>query len=107
MILIAVRHPVRPELADDWPTHVEALTNGTRDEAGCLFFEWYRSADDPNCWLLLEGFRDGDAGAAHVASDHFKATIERMPSMLSAAPEIINIEVPGNEWSSMAELAPS
>jgi hypothetical protein len=30
------------------------------------FFDWSRSVDDPNEFVLVEAFRDGDAGAAHV-----------------------------------------
>jgi quinol monooxygenase YgiN len=105
VILIVVKHPVRPAFADSWLAEVGELTTGTRAEPGSLFFDWYRSADDPNCWLLVEGFADAAAGAAHVASSHFKATIARMPDLLDGAPEIVHVEVPDG-WSVMAELAP-
>ena len=36
------------------------------------------SVDDPNEFVLLEAFRDGDAGAAHVQSDHFKAAMAEL-----------------------------
>ena len=31
------------------------------------------SLDDPSTYVLVEAFRDGDSGGAHVSSDHFKA----------------------------------
>ena len=59
MIFIVVKWPVRPEYADDWPAIVADFTEGTRGEVGNLFFDWSRSLDDPNEWVLVEGFRDG------------------------------------------------
>jgi quinol monooxygenase YgiN len=104
MIFIVVKNPVKPEYADEWPTLVAEFTRATRAEPGNLFFDWYRSAEDPNMWLLNEGFRDGESGTAHVNSDHFKTAMAQLPDWLSDIPEIINVEVPGDDWSRMAEL---
>jgi len=104
MILIVVKHPVRPEYADEWPAVVEEFTTATRSEPGNVCFDWYRSADDPTQWLLVEAFRDGEAGKAHVESPHFQAAIARLPQLLTDVPEIINVEVPGDGWSRMSEL---
>jgi hypothetical protein len=41
-----------------------------------------------------------------VNSEHFKAAMAWMPDMISATPEIIHVEVPGENWSTMAELQP-
>jgi quinol monooxygenase YgiN len=43
MIFIAVKHPVRSEYADDWPTLIEEFTTATRAEPGTLWFDWYRT----------------------------------------------------------------
>ncbi|SCE34579.1 hypothetical protein GA0115249_118745 [Streptomyces sp. PpalLS-921] len=43
---------------------------------------------------------------AHVNSDHFKAAIDTMSGLVAEIPEIINVEVPGTEWSRMAEVTP-
>lgn len=104
MIFIVVKHPVRPEYADEWPSLVEDFTNATRAEAGNICFEWSRSVDDPNVYVLVEAFRDGEAGAAHVNSDHFKAAIARLPDLLADVPEIVHVEAPGDGWSRMTEL---
>jgi quinol monooxygenase YgiN len=104
MILIVVKHPVRPEHADDWLTLVAEFTTATRAEPGNISFDWYRSVDDRNLYLLVEAFRDAAAGEAHVNSDHFKAAIARLPELLAGVPEIVNVEVPGDSWSRMSEL---
>jgi quinol monooxygenase YgiN len=103
MIFNVVKQPVRSKYADDWPSLVEEFTTSSRQEPGNLFFDWYRSADVPNLWLLVEGFRDAEAGKAHVESAHFKRAMSEMPRLLAAVPEIIHVEVPGDGWDRVSE----
>jgi len=107
MILIVVKHPVRAEFADDWPALVAEFTTATRAEPGNISFDWYRSPEDRNEWLLVETFRDGEAGQAHVQSAHFQATIAALPKWLAAVPEIIHVNSPDADgWSKMGEIQP-
>ena len=104
MIFIVVKQSVRPEFADDWPDLVNEFTVATRAEPGNISFDWYRSADDPNEWILVEAFHDGEAGNAHVESAHFQAAIAKLPKWLADVPEIVHVEVPGDGWARMSEL---
>lgn len=106
MIFIVVKFPVLPERSDEWLSLVKDFTEATRAEPGNVFFEWSRSADDPNEYVLCEGFRDDDAGGAHVHSDHFKAAMNLMPNLVAGTPKIINVKIPGDGWSEMAEVQP-
>jgi quinol monooxygenase YgiN len=106
MIFIVVKFPVRPERSDEWLSLVEDFTKATRAEPGNLFFEWSRSVEDPNEFVLVEGFADGAAGAAHVGSEHFKTAMAVLPDAISARPKIISHELPGDGWGPMGELAP-
>ena len=106
MIFIVVKFSIRPEVVDQWRAQVAPFTAATRAEPGNIFFEWSRSVDRPNQFVLLEAFRDREAGETHVNSDHFKAAMDWMPEMISARPEIIHVETPGEGWSTMAELQP-
>lgn len=106
MIFIVVKFRVHADRSDEWLSLVEGFTKATRAEPGNVFFEWSRSADDPHQFILLEAFHDRDAGAVHVNSDHFKAAMELLPDAISDPPEIINVEVPGDGWATMAELRP-
>ena len=58
MIVVIVKQPVRAKYADEWPSLVEEFTTSTRAEPGNISFDWYRSAEDPNLWILIEVFRD-------------------------------------------------
>ena len=72
MIFITAKFTIKPEYADQWPEISRVFTEATRAEPGCLWFDWSRSVDNPNEYVLVEAFKDGDAGGAHVNSDHFK-----------------------------------
>ena len=105
MIFITARFQVQPEHADDWPELSRAFTEATRAEDGCLWFDWSRSLDDPNEYVLVEAFRDGEAGGAHVNSAHFKAAQQELPPYLAATPRIINVELDQDDWSELGEMA--
>jgi quinol monooxygenase YgiN len=105
MIFITAKFQIRPEYADTWIEIASDFTQATRGEAGCLWFEWSRSIDDPHCFVLVEAFRDGAAAGAHVRSDHFKHAQRTLPAHLVETPKIINFEVPQDDWSELGELA--
>jgi quinol monooxygenase YgiN len=105
MIFIVVKFTVRPEYVDEWVERVNGFTVATRQEPGNLWFEWSRAVADPNQFVLLEAFRDAEAGAAHVGSEHFKAAVTELPALLTEIPHIVNVEVAGTEWARLAEMA--
>jgi quinol monooxygenase YgiN len=107
MIFIVVKFTVRPERSEDWLGLVEDFTQATRQERGNIFFEWSRSVDIPNQFVLVEAFESAEAGAEHVASSHFTSAMEWMPQVIARTPEIVNIEVPADGWARMAELTPA
>lgn len=103
MIFITVKFKVRPDHVDGWLDLVDGFTTATRSEPGNLWFEWSRSVDDPNEFVLVEAFQD-DAAEAHVKSDHFAAAMRDLRPALAETPRIVNFVVPGEEWSRMGEL---
>jgi quinol monooxygenase YgiN len=105
MIFITAKFQIEPEHADDWPEISRAFTEATRSEEGCLWFDWSRSLDDPDEYVLVEAFRDDAAGGAHVQSEHFRTAIAELPAYLAHTPRIVNANVPGTEWSELGEMA--
>jgi len=105
MIFITARFRIRPEHADRWPEISAEFTRATRAEPGCLWFDWSRSVEDPDEYVLVEAFRDGAAGGEHVTSDHFKKARETLPPHLAETPRIVNVEVPQDHWSLLGEMA--
>ncbi|MGI9003674.1 MAG: putative quinol monooxygenase [Pseudonocardia sp.] len=106
MIFIVVKFTIRPEYSDEWLSRTEDYTNACRAEAGNVFFEWSRSVDNPHQFVLVEGFESAEAGAAHVATDHFKAAMEWMPDVVAEKPQIIHADIPQDGWGEMGEITP-
>ena len=105
MIFITAKFRVRPQDADRWPEIAREFTQATRNEPGCLWFDWARSVEDPNEYVLVEAFRDDTAGAAHVQSEHFKRAQKALPPHLAATPKVVNFSVPQGDWSLLGEMA--
>jgi quinol monooxygenase YgiN len=104
MIFITAKFRVRDEHADRWPEIAEEFTQATRAEPGCLWFDWSRSVERPDEYVLIEAFRDDAAGAAHVQSDHFKAAQQSLPPYLAETPRIVNMNLPQDDWSQLGEM---
>jgi quinol monooxygenase YgiN len=103
MIFIVVKFKVKPEWSERWLGLVEEFTQATRQEPGNLWFDWSRSVDDPNEFVLVEAFKD-DAAGDHVNSEHFKKAMTDMPQALAGTPQIISRQFDGDTWDRMGEL---
>ncbi|MFC7960743.1 putative quinol monooxygenase [Rhodococcoides kroppenstedtii] len=104
MIFIVVKFTTKPDWTDRWPDHVAEFTAATRAEEGCLWFEWSKSLEEPNTYVLVEAFRDADAGGAHVNSDHFAKATEELPKALASTPKIISESIEATGWNEMGEM---
>lgn len=107
MIFIAAKFRVKPEDANRWVEITAEFSAATRAEPGCLWFDWSRSIEDSTEYVLIEAFRDGDAGAAHVQSAHFKAAQHTLPPYLVETPRVINTSLDQSGWSELGEMAVS
>ena len=103
MIFICVKCRIKPEHADEWPEITRGFTEATRAELGNLFFEWSRSVEDPEQYVLIEAFQD-DAAEAHVTSDHFKQAQADLPQYVVETPQVRNMQIPGDHWDSLGEF---
>jgi quinol monooxygenase YgiN len=104
VIFIVVKFRVKPEWVDRWVELVTPFTEATRAEPGNLWFDWSRSLEVPNEFMLVEAFRDGDAGHLHVESDHFAAALAAMPQALLETPRIVSQVVDQDGWNEMGEM---
>lgn len=103
MIFIVVKFRTKPEWSERWLELTRPFTEATRNEPGNLWFDWSRSVDNPNEFVLVEAFQD-DAAGAHVNSEHFKAAMRIMPEGLLETPRIISQSLDQDDWGQMGEL---
>jgi quinol monooxygenase YgiN len=104
VIFITAKFRVQPQHADRWVDITREFTEATRAEPGNLWFDWSRSVDDPTEYVLVEAFRDGDAGGRHVQSEHFKAAMETLPAYLVETPRIVSQMIDQDDWSELGEM---
>ncbi len=106
MIFIVVKFKTKPEWTERWLELTRSFTEATRNEPGNLWFDWSRSLDDPDEFVLVEAFQD-DAAGDHVTSDHFKEAMQTMPQALAQTPRIVSQSVDQDGWNEMGELTVS
>jgi quinol monooxygenase YgiN len=104
VIFITAKFKVKAAHAEAWADLTREFTEATRAEPGNLSFEWSRSLDDPTEYVLVEAFRDGDAGGAHVQSAHFAAAMAALPQYLVETPKIVSQALEQDDWSELSEM---
>lgn len=104
MYFIVVKYDVKPEFAEVFIEHTAEFTAATRAEPGNLWFDWSRSVENLNEFVLVEAFADDEAASAHVNSEHFSKGLEAMRPLLVSTPRIVSRKVEGSGWDEMGEL---
>ena len=103
MYFIVVKFQTKPEWTERWMDLVDDFTRATRQEPGNLWFDWSRSIDDPDEYVLVEAFKD-DGAEAHVKSAHFEKAMAEQPQYLQETPRIISRQIDGEGWDEMGEM---
>jgi len=103
MYFIVVKFDVKPGSVQQWPELVREFTEATRNEPGNIFFEWSKSLENTNEFVLVEAFTN-EGAAPHVQSEHFAKGLETMRPHLASTPKIISRQIDGNGWEPMGEL---
>ncbi|GAA1392547.1 putative quinol monooxygenase [Luteococcus peritonei] len=104
MITITVKWDVKPEYADDFMELTREFTEACRAEPGCLWFDWSRSVDNPNEYILIEAYADAEAGSAHVNSEHFTKAMKEQGRYAATRPQVISYEIPQDGWNDLGEI---
>ena len=106
MILINIKMQIRPEKMEEWLALADSYAKDVNSEEGCLFFQFARSLTDDSEFVCIEGFRDGEAGAAHVGHSYAKNFFDTTPDLVAVQPQIIYIDTPHDGFGPMGEIKP-
>ena len=104
MIAITVVWDVLPEHAARFPELVADFTQACRAEPGCLWFQWSRSVERPQEYVLIEAYKDAQAGKEHVESGHFAEAMKTQGKYAATRPKVISFEKPGTGWDELGEI---
>jgi len=97
---------IRPEKIAEWLALADSYAKDVNSGDGCLFFQFARSLTDDNEFVCIEGFKDADAGAAHVKQPYVKKFFELTPDLVATQPQIIYIDTPHDGFGPMGEIKP-
>ena len=85
MILINIKMPIRPEKMDEWLVLADSTPRmSTLRMAPVLPVR--RSLTDENEFIVIEGFKDAEAGATHVKQPYVKRFFDAAPDLVAAQP---------------------
>lgn len=71
---------------------IEAMTEPSRQESGCLAYQGHRSTDDPREFFLYERYANAAAFDAHRATPHFERYVRGQAFPNLAAREVSTYE---------------
>ena len=86
MIIVHGTFPIKPEQRDDALSLMRQMASFSRQENGCLSYEFYVGLSNPNQLLLFQEWESIEA-----LQDHFETT--HMEEFMRALPDVLNGEV--------------
>lgn len=60
------------------------LVDPVRSESGCLYYNIFQQAEDPDAFLVVAGWVDDAAVAAHPTDPHVPRVVEKVMPLLAA-----------------------
>jgi quinol monooxygenase YgiN len=98
MITFIAHLRVKPENASAFEAlmaHVVAMTH--EHEPGVAYYEWAKSADEPDTYLVVEVYRDAAAQAAHMATTWVRDSLPKSAALIEGRPHIRQYVSGGSE----------
>lgn len=76
MYAVIVHIVANPGKEQELENALRANAAGSREEDGCLKWEWSRDTEDPSRYAIYEVYTDREAFEAHKGSHHFAEWVE-------------------------------
>lgn len=75
--------------------HVRNMTH--EHEPGVAYYEWAKSVDEPDTYLVVEVYRDRDVQAAHMATTWVRESLPKSMALIEGKPQIRQYVSDGSE----------
>ena len=82
MIIVHGIFPVKVEVRDDALELMLQMANASKEEEGCISYEFYVGLTDPNTLLLFQEWESVDALQGHFETNHMEEFLKLLPSVL-------------------------
>jgi quinol monooxygenase YgiN len=98
MITFIAHLEVNPENAPAFEALVTRVRDATRQhEPGVAYYDFAKSVDEPNTFVVIEVYRDADAHAAHMLTDWVIESIPLSRALIEGKLNIKQYVSPGAE----------
>jgi quinol monooxygenase YgiN len=98
MITFIAHVRVKPESARAFETLMTYVADMTHThEPGVAYYEFAKSVDEPDTYVVVEVYRDTDSHAAHMASAWVQESLPRSARLIEGKPTIKQYVTPGDE----------
>ena len=83
MIIVHGSIPIRPECRDQALELARQMATASRNEQGCVSYEFYVGLADPDTLMLFQEWESMDALMGHFDTDHMDDFLQRLPELVS------------------------
>jgi quinol monooxygenase YgiN len=82
MIIVHGTFPIKPELRAEALELMRQMSVASRNEYGCVSYEFYAGLSDPNTFLLFQEWENVEALQGHFQTDHMEDFLKALPDVL-------------------------
>lgn len=83
MIIVHGTIPILEDQRDRALDLARIMAEATREEPGCVSYDFYIGLRDPNTLMLFQEWEDMDALMAHFQTEHMESFLRELPEVTS------------------------
>ena len=83
MIIVQGYIPLKPDSREEALTLARHMTDATRDEPGCISYEFFIGLSDPNTLMLFQEWDTMEALMAHFQTEHMDEFLQALPNVVA------------------------
>ncbi|MFT7242871.1 MAG: quinol monooxygenase YgiN [Candidatus Azotimanducaceae bacterium] len=83
MIIVHGTFPIKPELREEALELMRQMSVASRDEYGCVSYEFFMGISDSNTFLLFQEWDNAEALQGHFQTDHMEVFLKSLPDVLN------------------------
>lgn len=83
MIIVHGTFPIAPERREEALGAVRTMASATREEPGCISYEFYVGLSDPDTLLLFQEWESMEALVEHFDTPHMAVFVRELPTFVN------------------------
>ena len=83
MIIVHGTFPIKPELRDEALGAARTMADATREEPGCVSYEFYVGLSDPDTLMLFQEWQSMEALMDHFDTPHMAVFVRELPTFVN------------------------